>query len=156
MQQFPYKKSKILSPQKKLFSSEIAVLALEMPDEAGRHPTNIKALGRRPPSACVEKWGTQLPVDLEARVQLPSLALPLFFIAAGNTPAEFSVVIGASKNDNNSAGSEYFSVKFFGRTYIYIWNVYIYNSHRIIKFENYVVVPNYTRKIISTLKKTRK
>ena len=143
LQQFPYKKSKILSPQKKLFSSETAILALERPYEAGQHPTNIKALGRRPLSACVEKWGTQLPVDLAARVQLPSLALPLFFIAAGNTPAEFSVVIGASKNDNNSAGSEYFSVKFFGRTYIYIWNMYIYNSHRIIKFENYVVVPKY-------------
>ncbi|EGT37439.1 hypothetical protein CAEBREN_15775 [Caenorhabditis brenneri] len=130
-------------PQKKLFSSEIAVLVLEMPDEAGRHPTNIKALGRRPPSAGVEKWRTRLPVNLKARVQLPSLALPLFFIAAGNAPAEFSVVIGASKNDINSVGSEYFSVKFFGRTYINFWNMYIYNSHRIIKFENYVVVPKY-------------
>ena len=144
LQQFPYKKSKILSPQKKLFSSEIALLALEKLHVAGRHLTNIKALGRRPPSACVEKWGKQLPVDLAARVQLPLLVLPLFFIAAGNTPAEFSVVIGASKNDNNSAGSEYFSVKFFGRTYICIWNMSIYNSHRIIEFENYVVVPKYT------------
>ena len=143
LQQFPYKKSKIRSGQKKLFSSETAILALEWPYEAGQHPTNIKALERRPSSACVEKWGTQLPVDLAARVQLPLLALPLFFIAAGNAQAEFSVVIGASKNDNNSAGSEYFSVKFFGRTYIYIWNMYIYNSHRIIKFENYVVVPKY-------------
>ena len=143
LQQFPYKKSKILSPQKKLFSSETAILALERPYEAGQHPTNIKALGRRPPPACVEKWGTQLPVDLAARVQLPLLALPLFFIAAGSAPGEFSVVIGASKNDNNSVGSECFFVKFFLRTYIRIWNMYIYNSHRIIEFENYVVVPKY-------------
>ena len=141
LQQFPYKKSKILSPQKKLFSSETAILALERPYEAGQHPTNIKALGRRPPSACVEKWGTQLPVDLAARVQLPLLALPLFFIAAGNTPAEFSVVIGASKNDNNSAGSEYFFAKFFGRTHINIWKKSIYNFHQNSEFENYVVVP---------------
>ena len=91
----------------------------------------------------MEKWGTQLPVDLAARVQLPLLALPLFFIAAGSAPDEFSVVIGASKNDNNSVGSEYFSVKFFGRTSIKIWKTFIYNSHQIIEFENYVVVPKY-------------
>ena len=95
LQQFPYKKSKIRSGQKKLFSSETAILALERPYEAGQHPTNIKALGRRPLSACVEKWGTQLPVDLAARVQLPLLALPLFFIVAAFEFVKTSVVIGA-------------------------------------------------------------
>ena len=79
----------------------------------------------------------------------PLLVLPLFFIAAGSAPGEFSVVIGASKNDNNSVGSEYFSVKFFGRTSIKIWKTYIYKSHQIFVFENYVVVPSYT--ILETL-----
>ena len=95
LQQFPLRKSKILSPQKKLFRSEIAIWALEKPHEAGRHLINITALGPRPPSACVEKWGTRLPVDLAARVQLPLLALPLFFVAAAFQFVKTSVVIGA-------------------------------------------------------------